>query len=131
MVFLCHDGKGNYLLHQRGPNTRDEAGRWDWGGGAVEFGENIEDALRREIREEYRAEALDYEFLGFRQVHREADGKKTHWIAFDYRARVDPAQVSAADPDVEKIGWFKMNDLPQPLHSQIPTALEKYRAKLL
>ena len=35
--FICHDGKGNYLMNKRSKNCRDEHGKWDFGGGAVDF----------------------------------------------------------------------------------------------
>jgi 8-oxo-dGTP pyrophosphatase MutT (NUDIX family) len=38
--FIVHDGKGRVLLQKRSQNCRDERGKWDIGGGAVEFGEN-------------------------------------------------------------------------------------------
>ncbi len=40
-VFYCHDGKGKLLLHKRSENCRDEKGRWDCGGGAMELGETL------------------------------------------------------------------------------------------
>lgn len=52
-VFYCHDGKGNFLLHQRSENCKDEQGRWDCGGGGLEVGEEFEDGVKREIMEEY------------------------------------------------------------------------------
>lgn len=53
VVFYCHDGKRNLLLYKRSQNCRDEKGRWDCGGGAVKFGESFEQAVRREVKEEY------------------------------------------------------------------------------
>ena len=50
--FIIHDGKGNVLLQKRSQNCRDEQGRWDIGGGALEFGEKLEDAVRREVKED-------------------------------------------------------------------------------
>lgn len=41
-IFLCHDGNKRVLLHKRSVNCRDEHGRWDCGGGALEFGEEFE-----------------------------------------------------------------------------------------
>ena len=51
--FFCHDGNGKLLMHKRSKNCRDEIGVWDCGGGAMEFGEDFEQAARREIGEEY------------------------------------------------------------------------------
>ncbi|MBI2474503.1 MAG: NUDIX domain-containing protein, partial [Candidatus Taylorbacteria bacterium] len=88
VIYLCHDGKGNYLLNKRSANCRDEHGRWDCGGGGLEFGDTVENTLKKEIMEEYGVEVLGSEFLGFRDVHREHDGMKTHWIALDYKVLV-------------------------------------------
>ena len=48
IVFICHDGNGNILMHKRSQNCRDEQGRWDIGGGSLEFGHLVEDTLKRE-----------------------------------------------------------------------------------
>ena len=42
VVYFCHDGKGGVIMQRRGQNCRDEKGRWDIGGGGVEFGVPIE-----------------------------------------------------------------------------------------
>jgi 8-oxo-dGTP pyrophosphatase MutT (NUDIX family) len=63
VVFLCHDGKGNFLFHKRSDACRDEQGTWDCGGGGVELGDSVEDTLRKEIMEEYGAPVLAHEFL--------------------------------------------------------------------
>ncbi len=131
VVFFCHDGKGNYLLSKRSTNCRDEHGRWDPGGGAVEFGEKVEDVLRREVREEYCAEILECEEFGFLDIHRKHDGKPTHWIAILYRVLVDPRQVANGEPHkFDEIGWFTLDALPKPLHSQFPAVLKKYKDAL-
>ncbi len=52
VVFFCHDGAGRYIMNKRSANARDEHGCWDVGGGGVKKGEMLEDALRREVKEE-------------------------------------------------------------------------------
>jgi 8-oxo-dGTP diphosphatase len=132
VVFFCHDGKGNYLLSKRSKNCRDEHGCWDPGGGGVDFGENVIDVLKREIKEEYCADIKEYEELGFLDVHRENDGKPTHWIALFYRVLVNPKQVANGEPHkFDELGWFRLDNLPKPLHSQFPAALRKYKDKLI
>lgn len=32
VVYLCHDGQGNFVMNKRGKNCRDEVGKWDIGG---------------------------------------------------------------------------------------------------
>lgn len=129
--FFCHDGEGNYVLQKRSTNCRDEHGRWDCGGGGVEFGDTIEETLRKEIREEYGVEVGEVEFLGVRDVRREHEGRKTHWVSIDHRVLVDRSKVHNAEPHkFEEIGWFTLNKLPEPLHSMLPLALEKYGDRL-
>jgi 8-oxo-dGTP diphosphatase len=131
VVYFCHDGKGNILFAKRSQNARDEKGIWDIGGGGIEFGETIESTLRKEIKEEYNAEVLDFEFLGYRDVHREIDGHKTHWIALDFKVLVNPKNVKINEPHkFDELGWFTLGTLPKPWHSQFPEFLEKYREKL-
>ena len=83
IVYLCHDGDGNFLLCKRSKNCRDEHGCWDNGGGGLELHDTVENTLKKEIKEEYCTDVLDYEFLGYRDVHRESENGKSHWIALD------------------------------------------------
>lgn len=132
VVFHCHDGQGNFVMGKRSKSTRDEQGKWDQGGGAVEFGEKAEDALRREIKEEYGAEVKNASFLGFMDVHRiDSQKNKTHWIALCYKVLVDKGQIKNAAPkDHDEIGWFTLSNLPEPLHSQMPEFIKMFRKYL-
>ena len=87
------------MLAQRSSECRDESGLWDIGGGGLDFGEKVEDALKREVREEYCAEVLECSFLGFRDAHRRHEDMPTDWIALDYLVRVDPIQVKNGEPN--------------------------------
>ncbi|MBI4160252.1 NUDIX domain-containing protein [Candidatus Wolfebacteria bacterium] len=126
-VFYCHDGNGHVLLHKRSQNCRDEQGRWDCGGGSMEFGETFEETVRREVMEEYGVEPIKIEYVGTKNVLREHDGRKTHWVKNIHWVLVDPAQVRNNDPEkIDEIGWFTLSTVegftldnpPQPLHSQ-------------
>lgn len=132
VAFFCHDGKGNVLLNKRSKKSRDEYDTWDQGGGSVEVGEMVKDALKREIKEEYCTEIINSEFLGFRDIHRvDEQGNKTHWIMLDFKVLIDREKVMNGVPQKHsEIGWFKLNDLPKPLHSQLPSFLQKYKEKL-
>ncbi len=118
--FRCHDGNENYVMHRRSDACRDEQGRWDFGGGSLKFGESLEDCLRREIKEEYDADVISFEYLGFKEMFRVHDGQNTHWIRFSYKVLVDPLQVKNNEPEkLEDVSWVRMEALPEPLHSQI------------
>lgn len=123
-VFYCHDGKGNLLLHKRSKNCRDEKGRWDCGGGAMEVEETFEQAVKRELKEEYCCNVLDLKFAGANNVLRKNGREKTHWIALLFAVKVDRKQVKIGDRQkMDAIGWFPQNKFPKPLHSMFLTHL--------
>lgn len=131
VVYLCHDGQGNFLLAKRSTNCRDEHGVWDCGGGGLEVGDTVLGTLQKEIKEEYCAHIHSSAFLGYRDVHREHNGKKTHWVALDFLVHVDRATVANGEPHkFDEIGWFTLDAFPEPLHSQLPHFLDLYRANI-
>jgi 8-oxo-dGTP diphosphatase len=125
-VFVCHDGAGRILLARRSAGARDEPGAWDCGAGALEFGETFEEAVTREVTEEYATPPLAVDLLGVRNVLR-AD-PPSHWVAVVFAVLVDPAAVRIGEPHkFDEIGWFPAGGLPSPLHSQLPATLEMFR----
>lgn len=131
VVFLCHDGKGNIVLAKRSERARDEHGRWDCGGGGLELDVSVEKTLSKEILEEYGTRVLDHTFLGYRDVFREHEGVKTHWVTLDFLVRVAADEVKNNEPEkFAAVEWFRLDDLPEPLHSQLPGFLEKYAEEL-
>jgi ADP-ribose pyrophosphatase YjhB (NUDIX family) len=127
VVFICHDGQGNFVMHKRSQKCRDEQGKWDFGGGMLEFGEDPDEGVLREVKEEYCVRGSIEEALPLLSIVRENSGKKTHWISAAYIVRVDRGQVKNGDPDsIDEIGWFRLDSLPQPLHTAIPHRLKKH-----
>lgn len=125
VCFFCHDGKGNLLLQKRNKNCRDEQNTWDCGGGCMKFGETFEQAARRELKEEYRCDALNLQLCGFNNVLRIHDGRPTHWIIIVFSALVDPKKVKVGDKHkIDEVKWFPKNQLPSPLHSMYLTHME-------
>lgn len=117
---VIHDGSGRVLLMKRGPEARDERGAWDNCGGAIEFGESIDEAIRREVREELCVDPLEIKFSHCYDAHRtHADGNPTHWIALVHFVKVDPNGVKIGEPHkIAEIGWFTKDTFPEPLHTQ-------------
>jgi len=127
VVYFCHDGKGNFLMQKRGQKCRDEKGKWDIGAVGLDFGKGVEFTLIKEIQEEYSTEILNYEFLGYRDVHRKDNEIPTHWLALDFKVLVNREKVANGEPHkFDEIGWFTLNNLPSPLHSQLANFIEKY-----
>ncbi|WP_326690071.1 NUDIX domain-containing protein [Streptomyces sp. NBC_01795] len=121
-VFVCHDGAGRILLARRSAGARDEPGSWDTGAGALEHGETFEEAVRREVREEYATEARTIETLGVRNILRGTP--VSHWVAVVFAVEVDPGRVAIGEPHkFDALGWFTPDELPEPPHSQLAETL--------
>lgn len=133
-AFYCHDGRGNILMHKRSQKCRDEQGRWDGGGGSMEFGETFEETVRREIREEYGVAVKKLQQIGAFNVLRKNGEKETHWVKVLFVALINPKGVKIGEPEkMDEIGWFSMDKLPKPLHSSMRkdmTVLRKLGIKL-
>jgi len=119
-------------MAKRSARARDEHGRWDFGGGGLKHGYSLEDNVRREVKEEYDAEAKDIEFIGYFDAFRETpEGVPTHWLAMCFAVRVDPAEVKINEPDLfDDGGWFTLDSLPSPPHSQIGIFMNLHSARL-
>lgn len=129
--YMCHDGKGNFVMSKRGINCRDEQGTWDFGGGGLDHGDTVEKTLLKELKEEYCVDPISYEFLGYFDLFREIDDQKSHWLALNFLVLVDPDQVRNGEPHkFDEVRFVKMDDLPTPLHSAMNQFIEKYKDKL-
>lgn len=126
VCFVVHDGNGRILLQKRSQKTRDERGTWDIGGGAVEFGESIDEAVRREVQEELGVIPLNVQFLEAGDAHRvNHEGYKTHWIYLLHAVLVNPVQVKIGEPEkIDEIGWFTLDKLPEPMHTMFHQVIE-------
>jgi len=132
IVYFCHDGQGNFVMNKRGQNCRDDRGAWDIGGGGLEHDDSVEDTLRKEILEEYGTDILNFEFLGYRDVMRGEADNMAHWVALDFKVLVDKEKVKNGEPHkFDDVKWFRLSELPAPLHSQLSNFLNKYHDRLV
>jgi mutator protein MutT len=105
---VMHDGR--VLLIRRG--QAPDAGEWSIPGGAVELGESVEAALRRELREETGLEIAVGAFLErYERVEHDADGAvRFHFVILDFAATVIGGTLRAGD-DAAEAAWVDPADL--------------------
>lgn len=118
--FICYDKRGRIFMAKRSKQARDEHGRWDCGAGGLKHGQSLEENMRRELMEEYGVEPIKSTFIGYFEAFRQNElGLLTHWLAMPFAVLVDPAKLSICEPEmVDDSGWFALDALPSPLHSQ-------------
>jgi ADP-ribose pyrophosphatase YjhB (NUDIX family) len=111
MVF---DDDGRVFLARRGPEARNEVGRWEFPGGTVHFGETLAAAVRREFLEEY---GMSVEITGLLGVSDHLlPAEQQHWVSVSYRARWRGGEPAIREPGkCTEIGWFAPDRLPAPL----------------
>ncbi len=117
---------------KRGQQCKDEQGTWEFGGGGVHVGEQLTDAVKREVNEEFGTSPQEIEFLGHDEGFRtNKDGHATHWIFFHYKVLVSRGEVKNNEPDMhDELRWVTLDTLPTPLHSSLAAEIKKYRQQL-
>ena len=102
-------------------------------GGGVEFGEKLEVALEREVKEETNMDIENVEFLGFTDAY--DVGTKfikegSHLLFFDFKARVKGEPEIILNEEGTDHKWLKVEDwLKEDLGEYVKNAIEKYLLK--
>jgi len=107
-------------------------GEWSLPGGLVELGEELHEALRRELKEETGLEVEPLEIMAvFDRIMRRPGGKarvRYHFVIVDYACRLKRGRLSPSS-DVVDARWVRREDLAQFCLTPLATAVisEAYR----
>jgi len=117
---VLFDARGRVLLvHQDYGHHR-----WTFPGGIVEAGEAPAEAAAREVREEVGVEVELGPLVGAYYIRRPNPG-----IRFVFHGRVaDDAVPVRSDDELDDMGWFDPDALPEPTTPAVPVALADARA---
>lgn len=119
---ILRDGKLLLCKRIKAP----EAGHWNIVGGKVDHMEPAELAARREAEEETGLSIGPIRYLGITEQVIEAD--RQHWISLLYVTDDTTGDPQLTEPDkLSEIGWFDLDDLPQPLSVFTQTVLTYLR----
>ena len=112
---IIGDGKGNVLLQQRADDLT-----WATHGGSVELDERVEDAMKREIKEELGIDVLEYKLLGIYSgpEHRNIypNGDEVSCIDIVYYCHKYAGEIKLQEDEVLQVKWFNKESLPENVH---------------
>ena len=102
--------RGRILMAQRGKDPLK--GWWSLPGGALETGEALADAVRREVREETGLEVRPLRvFEIFERIMRDERGApEYHYVLIDYICRISGGELRPGD-DVSRVEWVRRSEL--------------------
>jgi mutator protein MutT len=118
------------LLERRGQPPAQ--GSWALPGGLVDVGERLEEAVRREVREECGIEVEVGPLLGvFEPIVTDDDGRiRYHYVVLDYLAHYVSGDVTAGD-DAAELRWVPFDELREyPLMAATREMIERARKAL-
>jgi ADP-ribose pyrophosphatase YjhB (NUDIX family) len=101
---------GRALIIKRAHEPRK--GEWSLPGGLLELGESLEDAVRREIKEETSLDVTVGPIIEtFDRVHRDdAGGIRYHFVIVDYVCWSMAGEATAAS-DAEAVAWVRAEEI--------------------
>ena len=116
-VMIFKDGK---VLIGKRKNAHGD-GEYAWPGGHLEFGESIEDCVRREAKEETGIKVKNIRFLRF--LNFKAHSK--HYADIGMIADWESGEPKVMEPEkCESWQWADPENLPQPIFGTLPSYLE-------
>lgn len=122
---LLEDGKGNLLLQKR----KDD-GKWSNHGGAIEIDESVEDALKREVKEELNIELIEFSLFGIysgaNYHHVYPNGDEVSAIDIVFLCSKYSGEISIQKDEVVEVKWFNKDNIPSNLSNNAKQSIMDY-----
>lgn len=124
-MILNEENKMLLLLKRK--KARNEGGKWCFLGGEVEFGETLEQAVKREAKEEIGCE-IEIEKL-LKVVDHIIPAEKQHWCNPIFKAKITDGIPKNMEPEkFEKMEWFSIQELPENLTTNLMELFREIKA---
>ena len=120
-AIIIKDGK--LLLGLRGPKARDQHYKWELLGGLVEFGETLEEAIKREVMEETGLEVTPGKIIG-NNVRQSPDGNE-QWVGITFECAWKAGEPYRTEHD--RVLKFEWHDLDSALGRDDLTPMTRYQ----
>ena len=118
--------KGSVLVLQGSKDNVDFPGIWELPGGKVKFGENPNDAIVREIKEETGIESkviAPYNVWSTKYVHNE---EEHHVIHVDFLMGIlTEFSLMKLSEEHQNYKWVELHDLPEPMPPEYRDSIVK------
>lgn len=122
---IVEDAEGKILLQQRTDNHC-----WGYPGGALELGESLENAARRELTEETGLIANKLELFGvfsgkeFHHIYPNQD--EVYIVDVVYLCKSYTGNLKAQEAEVERLAFFSADRLPENISPPVRPVIEEW-----
>lgn len=104
------DETGKYLIAKRGAKAKNERGKWEFVGGQIEYMEEMEAAIKREVKEELNIEVEIIGKLGTFNHLLPEEGQ--HWVSTTFVTKFIGGELKIMEPEkCTGLKWVEFDDL--------------------
>lgn len=110
---LLYDEQGNVLLQKRAKHMKTYPGLWDTSSaGYVDYGEDYEDAAKRELFEELGLGFDKLHKVMKYKIHRDLKDGKYRRFEVIFRAKISRSAIVKIEPkEVDEVRWFSLEEV--------------------
>ena len=117
---ICVDTENNKILLVKHTYSNN----WTLPGGGVEVNESVEEALKRELKEEVGLIYQEINILGI--YHNSSVSRRDHVAIYQVRSWKKSEMHKRPKLEISKTNWFSIENLPSNLSESTLCAINKY-----